>query len=88
MTWPGKPAIQYIDDIIDYICTVGHEWNIFYLWRPKLSDPKDEMVLELAVTSRSDSIITFNKKYFREAKEFGIAAYDPIEFLSKLGGNT
>jgi putative PIN family toxin of toxin-antitoxin system len=88
MTWPGKPATHYLDDIIDYICSVGQEWKIYYLWRPKLPDPRDEMVLELAVTSRSDYIITFNKKDFREAKEFGITVYDPIEFLSRLGGNT
>jgi predicted nucleic acid-binding protein len=53
MTWPGKPANQYIADILDYICTVGEKWKIHYLWRPKLSDPNDEMILELAVTSQS-----------------------------------
>jgi predicted nucleic acid-binding protein len=43
------------------------------------------MVLELAVTSQSDCIITFNKKDFHQARDFGISIYNPFEFLSKLG---
>lgn len=84
MTWPGKPANQYIADILDYICAVGEKWKIHYLWRPKLSDPNDEMILELAVTSQSKFIITYNKSDFREAKEFGISVLNPFEFLNKL----
>ena len=38
-----------IDDIIDYICHVARRQDIFYLWRPFLRDPMDDMVLELAV---------------------------------------
>jgi putative PIN family toxin of toxin-antitoxin system len=84
MTWPGKPANQYIADILDYICAVGEKWKIHYLWRPKLSDPNDEMILELAVTSQSKFIITYNKSDFREAGEFGISVLNPVEFLKKL----
>jgi putative PIN family toxin of toxin-antitoxin system len=84
MQWPGKPPYQYIADILDYICTVGHKWKIHYLWRPKLSDPNDEMILELAVTSQSKFIITYNKSDFREAREFGISVVNPVEFLKKL----
>jgi putative PIN family toxin of toxin-antitoxin system len=84
MSWSGKPANQYITDILDYICIVGEKWKIHYLWRPKLSDPNDEMILELAVTSQSKFIITYNKSDFREAKEFGISVLNPVEFLNKL----
>jgi putative PIN family toxin of toxin-antitoxin system len=84
MSWPGKPANQYISEILDYICTVGEKWKIHYLWRPKLSDPNDEMILELAVTSQSKFIITYNKSDFREAREFGISVLNPVEFLNKL----
>ena len=84
MQWPGKPSYQYIADILDYICTIGQKWKIHYLWRPKLSDPNDEMILELAVTSQSKFIITYNKSDFREAKEFGISVINPVEFLKKL----
>jgi hypothetical protein len=41
-----------VDDIIDYICSVPNRRRIFFLWRPYLKDPKDDMVLELAVEAR------------------------------------
>ena len=61
-----------LDIFLDYICTIGKKYDIYYLWRPFLKDPKDDFILELAYTSDSDFIITFNKKYFRGAQEFGI----------------
>lgn len=75
-----------IDDIIDYICSVAKHWKIFYLWRPFLRDPKDDMVLELAVTSKSNFIVTYNKKDFQGSENFGIKILTPKEFLKKIGG--
>lgn len=40
---------QVIEEVIDFHCRVGKRHRIFYLWRPLLGDPDDEMVLELAV---------------------------------------
>ena len=39
---------EEVDDLIDFFCAVGIQHEIFFLWRPFLLDPKDEMVLELA----------------------------------------
>jgi len=75
-----------IDDIIDYICSVAKHWKVFYLWRPFLRDPKDDMVLELAVASKSNFIITYNKRDFKGSEDFGIKALTPKEFLKKIGG--
>ena len=33
-----------IDDILDYLCMVSEHRRIFFLWRPFLKDPKDDMV--------------------------------------------
>jgi putative PIN family toxin of toxin-antitoxin system len=85
LDWPGKPARRYIDDILDFICSTGNKWKIYFLWRPRLSDPKDDMVLEVAVASRSDFIITYNKTDFRDANTFGIGVLDPKQFLEILG---
>ena len=49
-----------VEDLIDFYCSVGVHHEIFYLWRPILRDPKDEMVLELAVKAGCESIITYN----------------------------
>ncbi len=74
-----------IDDLIDYICAVAKHWQISYLWRPTLSDPGDEMILELAVTARSSAIITFNEKDFSAASQFGIRILRPGVFLKEIG---
>lgn len=75
-----------IDDIIDYICSIARHRKVFYLWRPFLRDPKDDMVLELAVESRSDFIITYNVGDFEGSRQFGIKVLTPKEFLEKIGG--
>lgn len=74
-----------IDDILDYICKVADKREIFYLWRPYLKDPKDDLLLELAVESESDFIITYNKKDFEGIDKFGLHALTPKEFLEKIG---
>lgn len=33
-----------------------------FLWRPRLRDPADEMVLEAAVNGRADVLVTFNRQ--------------------------
>lgn len=81
----GGLSARDIDDILDYICAVSHHRNIFYLWRPFLRDPKDDMVLELAVVAQCDFIITYNKRDFRGIQQFGIEALGPKEFLEKIG---
>ena len=74
-----------IEAVLDYICLISEERKIFYLWRPFLSDPKDDMFLELAVESESDYIITFNKKDFKGIEKFGIKTLTPQEFLKRIG---
>jgi predicted nucleic acid-binding protein len=74
-----------IDDILDYICTVAEHRKIHFLWRPALRDPNDDMILELAVESEADFIITHNIKDFEGIRSFGILAIGPHEFLRKIG---
>ena len=76
---------QEINDILDYLCFIAHRHAIFFLWRPFLKDPKDDMVLELAVEAQCDYIITFNQKDFVGSQQFGINTLTPQEFLRKVG---
>jgi len=78
-------SIVEADDILDYICAASNLREIFYLWRPVLPDPKDDFVLELAVESRCDFIITYNTKDFAGAEKFGLEVVTPLQFLRKLG---
>ena len=73
-----------IDDVVDFLCSVARHRQIFYLLRPLLPDPLDDLVLELAVESNAEYIVTHNVRDFGEATDFGIAALTPREFLRLL----
>jgi putative PIN family toxin of toxin-antitoxin system len=74
-----------IDAIIDYICNVSIHYKVYYLWRPLLKDPKDDMILELAVTSNANAIVTYNKADFKGSDTFGITVISPKDLLRKIG---
>lgn len=74
-----------VDDVINYFCSVARRRKIHYLWRPFLNDPKDEMVLELAVAAGCDTIVTYNKRDFRGVEKFGIRLLTAQEFLQEIG---
>ena len=82
--WPKKPSDKSIDDILDYLCCVGEAVKTSYLWRPMARDPKDEMLVELAVAGECDRIITFNKRDLPDVVKIGIKLQTPKEFLKEL----
>jgi putative PIN family toxin of toxin-antitoxin system len=78
-------SIADIHSIIDYICRVASHHQIHYLWRPVLKDPKDDMVLELAVSASADAIVTFNINDFKGSEKFSVRAIRPHELLREIG---
>jgi putative PIN family toxin of toxin-antitoxin system len=76
---------EQINSLLDYICAISENTNIYYLWRPHLKDPEDDMVLEVAVAAEAHSIVTYNKKDFINVKNFGIEILTPTELLILLG---
>ncbi len=74
-----------INAILDYILSKSSIREIFYLWRPFLKDPNDDLVLEVAVESQSKYIITFNKRDFRGVETFGSKVVTPQEFMTERG---
>ena len=83
--WRDKPAWRHVSNILDYLCAVGRQDQIHFLWRPRARDPKDDMVIEVAVAGQCDGIVTYNKKDFAGAKSFGVELFTPKEFLKKIG---
>ena len=73
-----------IDRLLDYFCWRGENQAIHFLWRPRLSDPKDDHILELAVASRVRRIVTHNRRDFKETVEFGIHAVTPKQILEEI----
>lgn len=74
-----------IDNIIDYLCLISEHHKVYFLWHPVLSDPKDDMVLELAVNSGCSFIVTYNVADFRGIEQFDLEVITPKTFLEKLG---
>ena len=74
-----------VDEVINYHCMVARKHRIFFLWRPFLRDPGDDMLLEVAVKARCDFIVTYNKRDFRGTEQFGLQVVTPEEFLHKIG---
>jgi putative PIN family toxin of toxin-antitoxin system len=70
--------------LVDYLCSVGQQQRIFFLWRPLLRDAKDDMVAEVAVASRASAIITHNLRDFDAVAQFGVRVLAPAQFLLQL----
>ena len=74
-----------IQVVLDYLCLIGHRQPVFFLWRPQLPDPKDDMVLELAVAAGCRAVVTYNGRDFRGAERFGVQVWTPRDLLKTVG---
>jgi putative PIN family toxin of toxin-antitoxin system len=74
-----------IDDFLDYFCSISESREIYFLWRPTLRDPCDDMLLEVAVEAGCSTIVTYNVRDFDRALEFGITVKTAREFLVEIG---
>ena len=61
--------VVFLDALMDLVEPV----EAWFLWRPQLRDPGDELVLEAAVNGRAAAVATFNRRDFLPgATRFGI----------------
>lgn len=67
-----------------YLASIAHLQDVHFLWRPFLRDPDDDMVVECAVASGSEFIVTHNVKDFRRVEELKMQAVTPAVFLNLL----
>ena len=74
--------------VVNYMCRTAEHQEVHFLWRPALSDPGDEFILELAVAARCAAIVTHNVRDFKGAKPFGIQVLTPGEFLALIEEET
>ena len=59
--------------------------DVHFRWRPQLSDPSDEFVLEAAVNGQADALVTHNIRDFAIAPErFDLRVLTPQQFLKEL----
>lgn len=71
-------TVALVDEFLSGLATLIKPVEVAFLWRPQLTDPADEMVLEAAVNGRAAWIITYNVRHFRVAAvRFGIHVGTP-----------
>ena len=69
---------------VRYLASIALPHDVYFLWRPLLRDPNDDMVLECAVACGSKLILTYNTKDFRRAESLGVSAVTPADFLELI----
>jgi putative PIN family toxin of toxin-antitoxin system len=78
-------TVEETNAVIDALAAVMEPVNLRFLWRPRLRDPNDEMVLGTAVNGNADYIVTFNVRHLeKEAAAFAIKASQPREILQVI----
>jgi putative PIN family toxin of toxin-antitoxin system len=74
-----------MNEVLDGLAKVIVPVHLRFLWRPRLKDPADEMVLETAVNGGADRLVTFNLRHLaKAAREFGIPAMQPREVWKEV----
>ena len=72
------------DGFLDFLLSVSHLQEIYFLWRPVLPDPDDDLLFELAVAANARYVVTHNLRDFRGMEKWGIRAVTPSDFLELL----
>jgi putative PIN family toxin of toxin-antitoxin system len=81
----AKGSARDMDVVLDQLAAVGIAVDLHFLWRPRASDPDDDMVLETAINGQADTIVTFNVRHLvAAASYFGIAVERPADLLRRL----
>lgn len=75
---------EEIGKIIDGLCKLADHQQVFFAWRPFLSDPDDDLVLELAVAASAPFIITHNTADFHGSDSMGVRAITPATALNLI----
>jgi predicted nucleic acid-binding protein len=64
----SKLIMSEREEVLDAFFSACHWIEIYFLWRPNLSDEADNHLLELAVAGGAAAIITRNIRDFRRAE--------------------
>jgi len=73
-----------ISRFLDDLAARANRASIYFLTRPALLDADDDFILDLAVASGSEAIVTYNLKNFTVARSMGIRILAPRAFLDMI----
>lgn len=84
----NKEKLQFtdneIDIILDNICSLSKFQKIYFLWRPYLKDAGDDHIIEVAIASQTQTIVTHNIKDFVGVEKLGVRAITPKQLLEEI----
>ena len=74
-----------VERVLDDVAVVAKPVRLAFRWRPRLTDPNDDMVLETAMNGSADAIVTFNRRDFEEAsRSLNCAVILPAAALQQI----
>lgn len=74
-----------ITDVIDGLFSVGRWHKVHFLWRPNLRDEGDNHLIDLAVASNADYLISYNLKDLMSGDlKFDFEVLTPEVFLKHI----
>jgi putative PIN family toxin of toxin-antitoxin system len=75
-------SVREMNAVLDAVAAVAEPVRLSFLWRPTLTDPDDDMVLETAMNGQADYLVTFNQQDFDEpAAKLGCSVALPRKVL-------
>lgn len=78
-------SAQQVEHILMELAALIQPVQIHFQWRPQLTDPRDEIVLEAALNGKTDAIITYTIKHFAPVIErFGLQVLCPADVLRRI----
>jgi putative PIN family toxin of toxin-antitoxin system len=76
-----------IEKLLNELVSVARLVPLVFRWRPLLTDPGDDMVLETAINGHALAIVTFNLRHFEcVGRWFGTPAIQPRQALALVRG--
>jgi len=80
-----KFTIDGVDRFLSAFSASAEGVDVNYRWRPQLSDPDDELILEAAINGRAHILVTHNIRDFRAAtSRFQLRVVTPGALVEEL----